>query len=192
MRSAGRTRSRIVRALRVLLPLAALGVLSMLFLLARNPSPDTSIPYVELDGADLTQRTGMTAPRFAGVSSDGARVTLSAARADPSGERASAEDLALEWASPDLTATLRAGSGNVEGDTIRLDGGARMTTSTGWTLTAPSFAADTAAGRITAPADVRATAPFGTIEAGSLSLSRARDGNHVLDLNGGVRLIYRP
>ena len=38
MRSAGRLRSRVVRALRVLLPLAALGVLSMLFLLARSPS----------------------------------------------------------------------------------------------------------------------------------------------------------
>lgn len=192
MRSVGRLRSRVVRALRVLLPLAALGVLSVLFLLARNPSPEIAIPYVEADGSDLTQRSGMTAPRFAGVSSDGARVTLSAARADPSGERASAEDLALEWAAPDLTATLRAGSGTVDGDTIRLDGGARMTTSTGWTLSAPSFTADTAASRITAPADVQASAPFGTVEAGSLSLSRREDGDHVLDLNGGVRLLYRP
>ena len=150
MRSAGRLRSRIVRALRVLLPLAALGVLSMLFLLARSPSPETAIPYVEGDGADLARRTGMTAPRFAGVSADGARVTLSAARADPAGTDGRAEDLALEWQADGVTARVRAGSGAVEGGLIRLDGGAEMTTSTGWTLSAPGFAADTAAGRVTA------------------------------------------
>ena len=157
MRSAGRLRSRVVRALRVLLPLAALGVLSMLFLLARSPSPETAIPYVEGDGADLARRTGMTAPRFAGVSADGARVTLSAARADPAGTDGRAEDLALEWQADGVTARVRAGSGAVEGGLIRLDGGAEMTTSTGWTLSAPGFAADTAAGRITSPGAVRVT-----------------------------------
>ena len=110
---------------------AALGVLSMLFLLARSPSPETAIPYVEGDGADLARRTGMTAPRFAGVSADGARVTLSAARADPAGTDGRAEDLALEWQADGVTARVRAGSGAVEGGLIRLDGGAEMTTSTG-------------------------------------------------------------
>lgn len=192
MRSAGRLRSRVVRALRVLLPLAALGVLSMLFLLARSPSPETAIPYVEGDGADLARRTGMTAPRFAGVSADGARVTLSAARADPAGTDGRAEDLALEWQADGVTARVRAGSGAVEGGLIRLDGGAEMTTSTGWTLSAPGFAADTAAGRITSPGTVRVTAPFGTLDAGGMDLARAENGDHVLDLKGRVRLLYRP
>ena len=134
----------------------------------------------------------MTAPRFAGVSADGARVTLSAARADPAGTDGRAEDLALEWQADGVTARVRAGSGAVEGGLIRLDGGAEMTTSTGWTLSAPGFAADTAAGRITSPGAVRVTAPFGTLDAGGMDLARAENGDHVLDLKGRVRLLYRP
>lgn len=38
-------RTSIVRLLRVILPLAALALLSVLFLLARKPDPQAAIPY---------------------------------------------------------------------------------------------------------------------------------------------------
>ena len=37
-------RTRIVRWLRVLFPLAALAILSVLFLLSRKPDPDAGVP----------------------------------------------------------------------------------------------------------------------------------------------------
>ena len=42
-------RTRIVRWLRVLLPLAALAILSTLFLFSRRPEEDSRIPYAQVD-----------------------------------------------------------------------------------------------------------------------------------------------
>ena len=52
--------------------------------------------------------------------------------------------------------------------------------------------ADTATDRLSAPAQVAALAPFGRLTAGGMVLSRGPDGAHVLELNGGVRLLYQP
>lgn len=193
MPGGGRLRTPIVRGLRVVLPLAALAILSMLFLLARNPSPDIAIPYVDPEGGDLAQRTGMTAPRFAGVTPDGARYTLSAARAVPDGDEGAASVVALDWRAADGTAAeLRAGHAALQDGTIHMTDDVRMTTSAGWVLTAPAIDADTDASLITAPSVVQAAGPFGTVEAGGAVLARNEAGEHVLDLNGGVRLIYDP
>ncbi|WP_299362998.1 hypothetical protein [uncultured Paracoccus sp.] len=190
-------RSRIVRGLRVVFPLAALGILSLLFLLARQPSGDRAIPYVEADAEALAQKTGMTAPRFAGVTRDGAQLALRAAQAVPEGEggdgEGSARDVVLDWQARDgLTARLVAADGSVADGLIHLSGGVTMTTSTGWKVTAPVVEASTGADRIVAPARVSAEAPFGTVDAAAMDLRRQPDGTHVLDLNGGVRLLYRP
>ena len=42
-------RSRVVAWLRVLLPLAALAILSTLFLLPKSHDPDAAIPYADVD-----------------------------------------------------------------------------------------------------------------------------------------------
>ena len=188
-------RTRIVRGLRVILPLAALAILSVLFLLARKPDPDGGLPYAQGRLEDLSRPPGMTAPEFSTVTADGATVTLRATRATPGGEDGAATAAApvLDWTARDglIIQVLAAGAEMAQG-TVVLSGDVRADLSTGWTLTAPRIEADTRSDRLTAPQAVHVTAPFGTLDAGGMVLARAPEGHQVLELNRGVRLIYRP
>lgn len=186
-------RTRIVRWLRVVLPLAALAILSTLFLLARHPDPDAAIPYVQGGAQDAARAPGITGPRFSTVTPDGAVVTFSAAQAGIAPRGGTAQRPALDWRGRDgLRATLTAGTGTQDGARIVLAGGVEMTLSSGWRVTAPQIEADTGADRLTAPAAVSVAAPFGTLDAGGMVLSRDPAGAAVLELNRGVRLLYRP
>ena len=71
-------RSRLIAWLRVLLPLAALAILSTLFLLGRTPDPDDALPYAEVDAEDMVRDPRMTRPEFAGVSKSESEVTVTA------------------------------------------------------------------------------------------------------------------
>lgn len=185
--------TRVIRWLRVLLPLAALAILSGLFLLGRSPDPERAIPYADGAAGDRTARPGMTAPDYAGVTAGGATLTLRAARADPAGDSGSASQVMLDWRAPDgLAASVTAGAATLDTGRIALAQGVRATLSSGWVLTAPAMTADTATDRLSAPAQVAALAPFGRLTAGGMVLSRGPGGAHVLELNGGVRLLYQP
>lgn len=189
-------RSRIVRWLRVILPLAALVILSLLFLVARDPEPGGSLPYAEGRLDDLARAPGITAPEFSTVTPAGAAVTLSAATARPADgaeDAGEASDLALHWRAPDgLVLTASAASAQLDGPRIALVGDVDLRLSSGWQLTAPRLDADTDEDLLTAPGELAVTAPFGTLTAGAMRLSRAPDGQPVLELNRGVRLLYRP
>lgn len=186
-------RTRIVHGLRILLPLVALAILSMLFLLARHPDPDAAIPYVQGDAADGARAPGMSGPRFSTVTPDGAVVTFSAAQAGVTAGGGVARRPALDWRTRDgLDAALTAGTGTQDGGRIVLSDGVDLTLSSGWRLTAPRIEADTDESRLTAPDAVSAAAPFGTVQAGGMVLSRGPSGAPVLELNRGVRLLYRP
>ncbi|HWL57813.1 MAG TPA: hypothetical protein VNQ78_14210, partial [Paracoccus sp. (in: a-proteobacteria)] len=67
-------------------------------------------------------------------------------------------------------------------------------TADGWIVTAPEFHASTTEGTLAADREVNVLAPFGDLTAGAMELRPVSPGNpdHVLDLKGGVRLIYRP
>jgi lipopolysaccharide export system protein LptC len=68
--------SRLVGGLKVVLPIAALALLSTLFLLSDPPDPDRALPYAEVDVAQLARELRLTQPRFAGVLPDGREITL--------------------------------------------------------------------------------------------------------------------
>lgn len=189
------SRTRIVRWLRVLLPLVALAILSTLFLLSKEPGEDPSIPYADVDAADMVADPRMTAPEYAGVTADGAAITLraDALRGDAEGQ-GSAEALRMTWrAEGGLAADMTAPDASVDDGTIHLKGGVRMTTSSGWAVTTPAIDSATDRARIVAPGDVRAFAPFGELTAGAMELSRDdANGDHLLNFTNGVRLIYQP
>lgn len=188
-------RSRVVAWLRVLLPLAALVILSTLFLAGRRPDPDAAIPYATVDAEDRARNPRMTAPDFATVTGDGSELTLRADHATPdaSGEGGAASGMRLTWRAPTgLAADLTAPQARLEGGQIALGGGVRLTTSDGWALTAPEIRADTGADRIEAAGGLDGFAPMGRITAGRMDMRRDGQGDHVLDLTGGVRLIYQP
>lgn len=191
------TRTRIVRSLRVILPLLALALLSTLFLFSREPDATSRIPYAEVDAEAMARDPRLVAPDYATVTEDGARLTLQASSAAPGSGGGRAADLRLDWQRADgLAADLAAPEGGLADGRVSLGGGVRMTTSTGWQLLAPRIDAATDRSEITADDGVEAEAPFGRIAAGAMRLVPADDavpeGAAVLNFSGGVRLIYQP
>ncbi|MBW7055110.1 hypothetical protein KY389_00195 [Paracoccus bogoriensis] len=189
-------RTRVVRSLRVILPLAALAMLSTLFLFSRGSETESRIPYAQVDAEAMARDPRLVAPEYAAVTEDGTRISLMASTARPDGERAEAEALRLDWQRPDgLGAMLVAPNGGLADGRIRLDGGVRMTTSTGWQMDAPRIDAATDRSEIIADDGIEAKAPFGRISAGRMRLEPGDDGETgaaVLNFSGGVRLIYQP
>ena len=187
-------RTSIVRLLRVILPLAALALLSVLFLLARKPDPEAEIPYARGGFEGLSEAPGIGTPEFTTVTQDGAQVTLRAARAVPGeGGSGTARDVTLDRRGRDgLLMLVTAPGARLDGDRLTLEGGVRLTLSSGWEVTAPELQADIAADSLAATQSVAVTAPFGKLEAGAMRLGPGAGGGRVLELNGGVRLLYHP
>lgn len=189
-------RTRVVRLLRVVLPLAALALLSVLFLLGRNSETvEPALPYAEGSAEDLGRSPGIGSPEYTTVTPEGASVTLRAARAalgNGGADGGTASALVLDWRARDgLMIELTSPLAQTQDTTIRLEGGVRMALSSGWVMRGPSFEADTAADTLRADETVHVTAPFGELEAGTMLIHPSETGQ-VLELNEGVRLLYRP
>lgn len=197
-------RTRIVRWLRVVLPLLALAILSTMFLFSRDSGVEPQIPYADVDAEDMARDPRIVSPEYAGVTADGAEMTLRAAEAAPArqGDGGQAQRVMMNWRSPDgLVVDLSAPTAGVLGGIIALDGGVRMSTSSGWSVEAARIEAATDRAQILAPAGVSARAPFGELTAGGMELhprtadgldGENRPGSATLNFTGGVRLIYRP
>ena len=182
--------TRVVGWLKVALPLAALAILSTLFLVARRIDPEAALPYAEVDVEDLAREPRMTAPTYAGLTSDGAALTLSAKEARPvaEGAPAAAAGLRLALDTPDGARTeLVAGTAVMDNDTreIVLSGGVVVTTSTGYRLETTEVAAKLDRTGLESRAPVVATGPAGDIRADRMVLSQDNQtpGSYVLGFN---------
>ena len=191
--------TRVVSWLKVALPLAALAILSTLFLVARRIDPEAALPYAEVDVEDLAREPRMTAPTYAGTTSDGAALTLSADEARPSSDGAPAEAAALRLnlATPDGARTdLVAAEARMDpvAREVVLSGGVVVTTSSGYRLETAEMAARLDRTGLESRAPVTATGPAGDIRADRMVLSQEAQtpGAYVLVFNGGVRLVYQP
>ncbi|MBA4323590.1 MAG: LPS export ABC transporter periplasmic protein LptC [Rhodobacter sp.] len=191
--------TRVVGWLKVALPLAALAILSTLFLVARRIDPDAALPYAEVDVEDLAREPRMTAPTYAGTTEDGSALTLSADEARPAaeGSAAQAARLRLELATPDGGRTELVAAEARMDDTTRqvvLSGGVTLTTSTGYRLETAEVAANLDRTGLESRAPVKATGPAGEITAAGMVLSQDNrtPGAYVLVFKGGVRLVYQP
>lgn len=197
-------RTRIVRWLRVLLPLMALAILSMLFLLSPRSDTEPRIPYADVDAEAMANDPRFVAPRYSAVTDDGAELSLRAAQAAPVDGNSSgtASNVMLDWVRPDgLRATLTAPDAVIDRGVIRLRGGVRMATSTGWTLTSDRVDAATDRSDLSATDTVRAESPFGRITAdrmqllpqgGAGTVDAHADRGAILNFSGRVRLLYQP
>lgn len=193
------THSRVVAWAKIVLPLAALALLSTLFLASGKLDPTDVIPYSDIEIAELAREPRLTAPEFAGVTEDGASLSVTArdARPDPDGGvGASATGIAAQVQTPDgFRAEITAGEGRFDpaGGRLILTGAVEMTLSTGYQLQTELLDIAIDRTRLTAPGAVHATAPFGQIEAGAMQLSAdAVATPHLLVFNNGVKLIYLP
>lgn len=193
------THSRVVAWLKVTLPLVALAILATLFLLADRIDPDAALPYAEVDVADRARAPRMTAPTYAGTTSDGAALTLQAAEARPASAetKALAQDLLLTLDTPDGGHTnLRAVTAvmNEQSRQIVLAGGVEVTTSTGYVLTTEGMRVNLDRSGLESTAVVKATGPAGEIVADKVTLRQDNQtpDAYVLVFKGAVKLVYQP
>jgi lipopolysaccharide export system protein LptC len=189
--------SRLVNALKLVLPLGALGLLSTLFLLADVPDPERAIPYAEVDVAQLARELRLTQPRFAGVLADGREITLVAETAAPDFDAteviltdALEGRIALD-AERFLYVDAGAGRIDVAGRVADLSDGVEVEVTDGYTVTSDTMRLRLAELGVAAPGDVRVTGPDLVLTAGAMDLGGA-PGAAVLSFTGGVRLIYDP
>ena len=191
-------RSRAVRLAALVLPVAALALLSTMFLAARGVNPDDAIPFAAVDVSERARDRQLTAPRFAGVSSRGTPFALSARQArpdmaDPRRMSAEAPRLVLgDDAAGRASVVARAGEVDTGARTIRLEGDVRIDTTTGYALRTERL--DGALGRLdlTAPGEVRGTGPLGRLRAGAMRLDEDAAGAARMVFTGGIDLLYVP
>jgi lipopolysaccharide export system protein LptC len=179
--------------------LLALALLATLFLLSEQIDPEAALPYAEVDVVDRAREPRMTAPSYAGTTSDGASLTLTADEARPEATKspASATGLVLELRTPDgnLT-TLRANAAEIDQGAQRmiLSGGVTVTTDTGYRMDMDEVLARMDRSGLESRGEVSAIGPVGELRAGGMVLSQDSQspGDYVLVFNRGVRLVYRP
>ena len=191
------TYSTIVAWLKVALPLAALALLSTLFLLSRTPDPDAALPYTDLDVEQLLREQRLSRPRFAGTLDDGREVTLvgdTAASAvdDPNTIAMTAvESRVILSEESELLLTADQGDFFMGQQLIVLEGSVHALTTQGYQMDTgqATFAMDTL--HLVAPGAVVLTAPGLLIEAGAMEMI-GPEGAVLLSFTGGVRLLYEP
>lgn len=192
--------SRWVSWLKVILPLVALAMLSSIFLVSRSIDPTTALPYTDVDVADRAREPRLTAPRFSGVTDDGALVTLDAEDMRPDLQRpgsGSATQLKARMVTPDGgTTDVESATGQIDSTagTYQMTGDVKVTNSAGYVFTAPFVTGSLNASDLDATGPVDTDAPMGHITSDAMQLRADPDapGQYLLVFNGRVRLVYTP
>ncbi|NCQ23442.1 MAG: hypothetical protein COW54_09700 [Rhodobacteraceae bacterium CG17_big_fil_post_rev_8_21_14_2_50_63_15] len=191
--------SQIVAGMKILLPLAALGLLSTLFLISRSIDPSKSALVAEIDLSQKAKDLGATNPRFSGVTEHGDAILFTATRALP--DRDTPERLAAE----NFTAQFRLAAGTViditalaahihrQDMTAILQEQVHVLTSTGYVLDTERLETRLDEVFAKSPGPVTATGPLGHLIAGQMLLhDKTATNTPELLFSGGVRLIYIP
>ncbi len=182
---------------KIVLPLAAIGLISAMFLFARGDGPAPAIPFSEVEAIARDQR--ISAPKFSGTANDGSVVTISAGSIRPDA------DMPDAFAITELRATIDAvdgsridiiaGMGELDprARTARVSGLARIVTSTGYEMETEGLLANFETGVVTSLGPLEVRAPYGQLTAQRMEIFTAPDGTgQRMVFNGGVRLVYRP
>ncbi len=188
--------SRVIAWLKILLPLAALVMLSTLFLLSRSREPLENVPFVEAlqQGVAKQQVSG---PYFAGTTDGGDVLTMTARSVRPEdGGRIHADDLEARLRLSDggeitlqsVSATLRD-----QDQEAYLSGGVRIESSQGYRLMTEGLKSrlDEVSAESVGP--VQGEGPVGTFEAGHMRIATTgQDGAVEMVFSEGVKLVYQP
>lgn len=192
--------SGVVGVLKLVLPLTALVLLSLVFLLAETIDPMRGISSAGIDVADRARDPRLSGARYAGVTADGAALTINAqtARTDPNAVlRLDIQGLELSVSGGEgegLRARAEQGELDRAGQTFDMSGGIEISAAPGYLLNTDRLTGSLEQTRIEAPGRVHGQAPAGDIEAGNLTLiaDSASETGYRLVFGGGVRLLYQP
>jgi lipopolysaccharide export system protein LptC len=196
------TYSRMVAWLKIILPLAALAILSTLFLASKSTDLTRNIPVAQGTVEDLAREQRIGKPSYAGVIDNGTAVTLTAKSAHPPAEGET------EFKAADLRATLSTPGGETidaiapEGHfdiferKATLAGGVTIKTSAGYTIQTTSITANLKDGLAETQDMITGDGPLGHFEAGQMVLKQQSGGtsspSYELVFKKGVHLVYLP
>ena len=190
--------SRTISLLRIFLPLAALVLLSPVFLMSQRIRPTAQIPFAPKEIEDRIAGHQVTAPFYTGVTKAGHAVMISAARALPSqGDKvAQVNEIGAEIRMIDGTRLLVL-SNNVRlvqgGTMAELEGNVRIHTSSNLQIVTKKIEASLDELDVQAPEQVQARGPLGDLKAGSLRIfTETQNGPAQIRFHKGVKLIYDP
>ncbi len=203
MRLADTLHSRIVAGLRLALPLAALAVLSTLFLFSRDIDPSRALPLAAIDAEDLARDPRITAPQVATVTLDGAAITLTAATlriTSGATETAAAEAVTVLFAATDgRISRLAADHARIDriAEELTLQGNMVVETPAGYRVRSDALVVALDRSWAESLGPVTAEGPPGRLEAGRFVMrtTPGPDGaapTHSLLFTDGVRLVYQP
>lgn len=190
--------SRLVQFLKVLLPLAAILLLSTVFLLSRNVETNVSGPFTQQDIDERLQNQLLTRPNYRGTTRKGEDIQVEAIQASQS---AVGDDLkAAEFRGRfgllnGGVITLDSNSGSIRPDkaTATFTGDVVMTTTDGIRVTTDVL--NTALNEIrgNTPGAVQGTGPIGNFSAGRMTFGTEKeDGSVHILFTDGVKLLYEP
>jgi len=182
---------------KIILPMAALALLSTLFLFARSPSDTPAIPVAQLE--ELAREQQITSPQFSSVADDGSVIAVAARNAKPNASMPTTlqvEDLTIDVEAPDgTTLNVTSGMSVLDGSaqSARLNGLSRVTTSSGYVMETVGISADLRTGEIISDGPLEIQAPFGELSAGKVRIAVSKDGSgQQMVFTQGVRLLYIP
>jgi lipopolysaccharide export system protein LptC len=192
--------TRFITLAKIGLPLAALALLSTLFLISRNIEPTETLPYSSVDVEELVREPRVTAPNYSGVTADGTAIAVQAetARPDPENpDRASAEVLTARLDFADGSAadiTSAEGAVDTDAGLAYLEGGVVIDTSTGYHITTEALTTALERTSVVTESTVEATGPLGRLTAGRMQIDEDEEapGQYVLVFKDGVKLVYEP
>ncbi len=186
--------SQFVGFLKISLPLAALALMSTVFLFARSPSQENAIPYAELE--EIAAEARLSGARLSGIADDGSVIEVNARHATPQGNILSVEAMTASIESVDGTLIeISSGGGEINNTerTARLTGLTRLDTSNGFEMETAGITANLTTGRIVSDGALEVQTPFGALTAGQLIVETPNSTNgQVMLFQNGVRLVYTP
>ncbi|WP_187428414.1 hypothetical protein [Roseobacter fucihabitans] len=196
---AGDRYSRMVAWLKVALPLAALGLLSTLFLLSRVIDPTQAIPFADTEVQDRLLNQRVSGPYYSGTTADGDQIAFVADSVVTPNGFAGASDADNVFVKIDLigggtvNVTSQAASIDVANDISDLIGNVVLKSSTGYIVTSELITARVSTLDIRSPGPVFADTPVGELVAGAMHLSTpVPSAPAQLVFTNGVKLIYLP
>lgn len=195
----GDSYSRLIAWLKVALPLAALAILSTLFLLSRAMEQEGTIPFADKEVQDRLRDQQITRPFFSGTTSGGDEISFSAdTLKSPEGRLGTnrAESVRARIATAaGATFQLRSDMAELDmkGDTATLEGDVSIVTSSGYRVNTQILRTLISGIEIHAPGTVEAQGPIGTLTAGTMTITSPDAGEATQMLfSDGVKLVYTP
>jgi len=191
--------TRLVGWLKILLPLAALGLLSTVFMLSESNEATLDIPYsdIEVDEDGLVER--IVEPSFAGATDNGDLISFIADSARPQGEGLGRIAASTFRGKLDLK-----NGGNITFDadtaivdqpegTARLEGQVVIISSQGYRADTNALTADLRNTRLESDDTINGQTPFGDFTAGRMVITGDENGDNLqLLFTDGVKLVYQP